>query len=127
MASLGGTSFVSIRDGRPLPAGQFVERITRPGVNGVAYRLEGAGPEPFTVTAYRDVDSAAAHKTLAATLAGWRGTLKNLVDDVGNGYNNVMVLRVTDRGCRRIVAGTGGVSSLKGYYSAFEIELELTE
>jgi len=127
MPSIGGTSFIFIRDGRPQPLGQIVERVTRPGVNGVKYRLEGAQPEPFVVTAVRDVDSAAAHKSMMASFVAMRGTLVNLVDDLGNGYDRVMVHRVRDVQCKRLLTVSGGVSLLKAYLSVFEFELELTE
>lgn len=90
--------------------GQTVEDITRPGVDGHAFRLQGMRGEKFDMLAIRDYTDFIASDTDLDNLTDLRGSLVKIIDDYGITHNNVLLLDVIKEKEGPALAAVGGVS-----------------
>ena len=113
-ASIGGNEVLRI-SGEFQTLAEEVEVITRPNVDGAAYRTMGQRSTPFRMTSVVDVDDAADAETLADTYKALKGTLVTIVDDHGQTHNYVAVLDVDIVRKKKLIVGVGGLSASMGY------------
>jgi hypothetical protein len=114
-----------------------VREITRPGVDGQAYRLEGKRAKPFVIKAVRDA-SVATDTGVAMTIeelvqkvADFQGNLCTVKDEFGHDWTNVLVVDVTLTGDRPLGASVGGLALPPGGNTAtrlltWDIALQFT-
>ena len=126
MAAIGDISFITIK-GTPRPMGMETEPLTRPGVDGTAFRELGTRGQPFQVTTIVDVDDAADAKTALESYAALRATLVTLTDDLGNSWANVMVIDVEPIEVKAVESGVGGLSQTGGVLVSARWTLQCTE
>ena len=105
--SIGSYDFITLKYGNA-PLGENVEEITRPGVDGIAYRKTGKRAVPFYMTGITTETSKGAVKTLVENYKKLQGTLVTVVDDIGNSWTNVMVLQMDYLGTKKVVSPVGG-------------------
>jgi hypothetical protein len=99
MASVDGNSVISLKIwGLDTGAGENLQEITRPHVDGIAYRKVGKRGRTFQGESIVDVASAASAKTTFETYKATQGSLVTVVDDAGNSWTNVAVLAVRRAG-----------------------------
>ena len=92
MPSIGSFNFIRLRGG-PNPTAEVPQEITRPNLDGHAYRKFGKRGARDLYTSTVDV----ATGSIKTTIDGYRalqGTLVTLTDEAGSVYNNVMVIAV---------------------------------
>lgn len=108
----GSTTYTFLTmQGQVNPLSERLEIITRPGVDGHAYRRLGSGATPFRLRTLVDVDDAAA---ITTTLAGYKAFVSKLVtvtDAHGNATTNVMVLDVRPVAEQSILTAVGFLST----------------
>lgn len=107
MPSIGAKSFTFL-DGQVNPLGERLQEITRPGVDGYAYRKIGKKAEPYTMSSVTEVTSLSAEET---TVDGYKdivGTLVTVEDERGNSHENQTVLAVQHVGTQPITSPSGG-------------------
>ena len=110
MASIGGESVLRMIGQIEPGSGEMLQNITRPGVDGTAYRKVGKRGAPFQITTVVDLGSDAAVKAAVSTYKGLQGTLVTLVTENSGTYTNVAVLAVREVGTRMVLTPVGGVS-----------------
>jgi len=110
MASIAGYTmlFVTGPIGRP---GMATEPITRPGVDGSAFREVGLRCEPFLMTSLMDLEDAADVAAELNLYAALKGSLVTVVDDHGSTWTNVMVLDVQPIQTQTIGVSAGGLAT----------------
>lgn len=109
--SIGSFQFVRLSTESGDPPKQTTdtqEDIKRPGVDGIAIRLNGASPEPFTMLGVRDVLSPSAAKAFLTqyNAAARTGPLELTWDGVSWGY--YVILGVELLGLRPQASAIGG-------------------
>lgn len=109
MASIGGYTQITIRGAVDTGAGENLENITRPHVDGIAFRKIGKRGRPVEVVTVVDVASGSAAKTEFENYEALQGTLITVVDDAANSWANVAVLSVHRAGIRAVTTPVGGV------------------
>ncbi len=102
--------FLSLR-GEVQTPGQIVEDITRPGVDGHAWRRAGLRGRPFDLVGERDVSNASAAKSDMLAMQSMRGRVVTLYDENGSYYGEVTCLDVEKLGEKRIAGAIGGITS----------------
>ncbi|HUX17415.1 MAG TPA: hypothetical protein VMW52_13140 [Phycisphaerae bacterium] len=110
MASIGGTSVISIHGGVDVAFGEEVEVITRPGADGLGVKTTGKRSPPSVLYSESDHATAAAAETVVGTFKAMQGTLVTIVDDHGTTCTNVLVIRCAMRGKRYVATPVGGVT-----------------
>lgn len=126
MPTVGDVDFVSLKGSLPFPA-QRVNRVTRPGVDGVAIRLEGEEAERGVLVGSRDYDDDDDAEDTLGLLASYVGTKQTVITDTGTEHDNVIVWGVRETLRKRIGAKSGGMSAVGHYFAVVEIELQRTE
>ena len=102
-------------DGQVQPLGLQLEDVTRPGVDGHAYRRVARHGPPFELVAHLDVDdNAAADATFRAMVAAYQGRAVTVVDDMGTSHAGLMCLGVRRVDAFRVLSAVGGISAGKG-------------
>ena len=114
--------FIAMR-GMPQLGGQNIEEISRPGVDGAAYRLNGMRAEPFEVVGVVDVNDVSAAAVLMSNLHSLQGRIVSYYDGFGD-YFEVMVLRVSRLAQRRLIAAAGGRSVARQLYLAVSFQFQ---
>jgi len=109
MSSIGGHTLYII-SGRLHPLAPVLETITRPGVDGVAFRDIGTRSRPQRIVTLADFDTAAAARTAMAAYHALRGTIATVVDETGVSWP-VAVLDVETPELRTYGACAGGLGS----------------
>jgi hypothetical protein len=118
------TSFISLGGGQPQGNGLMLAEISRPGVDGRAFREEQTRSQPFSLEGHRDVDNLAACKTLYDTMVtAYQGKVVTVVDDYGATHTNLACLAVIRVDARKLITAVGGVSASKGAYLVVRFEL----
>jgi hypothetical protein len=109
MATIGGRSVITVK-GAPAPVGTVVADVSRPGVTGHAFQELGARAEPVVMESVIDCTDNAALKAEILEYVALQGTLVTVVDDLGNTWTNVMVLRVRTGQGKYVASAVGGVN-----------------
>jgi hypothetical protein len=130
-ANAGVFDFISLR-GPVNRIRQTLQEITRPGVDGHAYRLTGRRGDPFEMTAIRDFDrevdgSSAALQAQIVSLQQACGTLATVLDDFGNSYSSVMILDVQLVDQKPATKSAGGMGTLPDrIVASFRVRMQHT-
>lgn len=112
MASLGGTTFITLKGQRD-PADTQVEDISRTGVNGVEMRVLQQRGKVFEMQGSVDTADLPSGKTLFLALHALRGTVVAVTDDYGDSFN--AILHDVDRiSLVKTPVAAGGVSGTPG-------------
>jgi hypothetical protein len=128
MPSIGGFEFITLKGEIDLGNGMQVEDVSRPGVNGVAFRLLQRRGEPFRLASTVDVANLAAANTLLLDYKEMQGTLQDVEDEHGTVWSNLMVLSVRTRQRQYTVGKSGGlVVGNTGYLVLADWVLQATE
>jgi hypothetical protein len=108
--SIGGITLISLTNGDLDPAGTTVEDITRPGLDGVAYRQLGSRGEVTQLTAIVDCLGSSAADAMLSSLKGLQGTIVSIVMR-GLTYNNFLVVNFMPVSRHIVGSPVGGVCS----------------
>jgi hypothetical protein len=126
MPSIGAYSFLTLKGAVDPGVGEQLEDITRPGVDGMAYRCIGRKGRPFQMDSTVDV----VILTPGFVINGYQalqGTIVTIVDECGMTWTNYMVLSVEHRGTRRIRTVSGGLSIAPAYLISASWILQYTQ
>lgn len=126
MPSIGSNNFVTLH-GQIEPLGLQVESITRPGVDGHAFRRIGKRAEPSVLTGLLDVVDAAAVTAALAAYRATQGTIVTVVDGRGVTTNNVVVVMVKVIETRPVGVTSGGLNATPAFIIRSEWTLQPTE
>lgn len=126
MATVGDVDFVWLNGVLPAPA-QRLNKVTRPGVDGVAVRLEGEEAEHAVLPAARDYDSDGDAEDTLTLLASYVGTQQSVVTSTGTAHDDVLVWGVRETSRKRVGAMVGGLSALGRWLCTYEFDLQRTE
>src|SRR5262249_10255207 len=107
------TQFITLA-GEARIMGQTVIDISRPGVNGHAFRKGGYRAQPFEMRGTVDVVDYPAADALLVTLRELRAQFVTVYDDFGNAFHQVIVLDVEKIRTSPALAHCGGVSGVTG-------------
>lgn len=108
--SIGGSQFIRLDGPAVLAAAMEVEEITRPQVDGEAYRQLGKRGEVVTMVSEVDTNTP---ETLIDTYRAFKGTLQPVVltdGTSGKTINNVMVRGVKRVRAKKVLTPVGGVN-----------------
>jgi hypothetical protein len=120
------TNFITFK-GQVQKLGMHLEDVTRPGVDGHAFRKESQKSATFQLEGRRDVDNNAAAGTLFATLKStYQGKIVTVVDDMGTTHTNLVCLDVERVDSFTLLRAVGGVSTSKGAFLAVRFTLQAT-
>jgi hypothetical protein len=106
--SIGGITVIALKEGDLDPAGITVEDITRPGLDGVAYRQLGTRGETTQLTAIVDCLGPSGADAMLSAMKGLQGTIVTIIMR-GMTYNNFLVVNFTPIS-RHACIGLGGVT-----------------
>ncbi len=109
--TVGGNPMITMT-GTPRLLEERLRDITRPGVDGSAFKKLGKRAEWFEIRTMSGAASAAAANTLIEGYRDLVGTLVVLVDDHNITWNNVVVLRITQAAIRKISTPAGGTADM---------------
>lgn len=123
MPSINSIPFISLR-GLVQPVMMAMEDVSRPGVDGHAYRHMALRSPPFEMLGIVDCDDFPAARSLIETLSELQGFTVTVVDDFGTTFSNVMVLRVEPDQIRPALVAVGGVSSGKAALLTIRLQLQ---
>lgn len=115
-ATSAGTShqFITLK-GDCQGIGSELVDISRPGVDGHAYRRVGKHGRPFQLDGHRDCqDNADAGSLYEAMVAAYRGQTVTVVDDLGRTQPNLVCLEVDRVESRRLLKAVGGITTSMG-------------
>ena len=115
MGSIGGVSFLRIRGAVNPGNMETLREITRPGVDGVAYRKEGQKGIPSNLETSADFASNAAAKAHVVACQEMVGGVYSITDDLGNTWDNFVILKVIHRTTDKMLSRQGGGGSGSGY------------
>ena len=110
LPQIGAYTFNALSGGFQV-AGQSVQDITRPNVDGHAFRFFGKRAFQGVFTSHADVASSAAAKTEIENYQALRGTLVTVIDGIGRTWTNVIVRGVRERRAFRVINSAGGLGS----------------
>lgn len=128
MPGIGAYNFVTLKGEINPGSGHQMEEITRPGVDGVAFRRIGRRGFPFKVQSMVDVATDSAAAALLSSYKALQGTVVSLTDETGQVWNNIVVLNVRPAGRKYVVAKSGGLDAGQtGYLVRCEWMLQATE
>lgn len=108
MSSIGGESFISKEGPSILLPLTVVENITRPRVDGHAWRDMAKKSAPVTWMTDVDSDDPNVSQTVYQNM---QGTLVSVIDDDGRVTNNVMVISVQILEKKRLLNSVGGITA----------------
>lgn len=124
-AGVGDYDFISFKGGIG-PTGQNLEEITRPNVDGIAYRKTGKRALPFQMISIVDVESAQDAQDTLLDYKELQGTLQTIEDDTGKTWEDVAILQVEHISTRKIESAVGGISSNKEYLLTCRWSMQIT-
>jgi hypothetical protein len=110
--------------------GELVEEITRPGIDGHAYRQLGLRAEPFDLTALVDIEDDSSTDPIQARMATYKslqGSLCDLEDGFGETYSNLMILGVRLLSAQALVGSVGHISNDPAYLLSVGFTLQATD
>ena len=105
-----GTNTVTFTriSGQPNALAEQVQDVTRPGIDGQAYRQIAKRADPFEIDVFGNEASESAIHSASLIMFGFQGKLVTLTDDRGRDFFNVMVLRVREIERFRMLNTTNG-------------------
>jgi hypothetical protein len=106
----GAFDFISLK-GQIAVTRQTVQEITRPGVDGHAYRLTGKRADPCELVGVRDFADYPSAQAGLESLRKCCGELVIVLDDFGNTYTDVMLLDVQVANRQPALSAVGGLTS----------------
>lgn len=109
MASIGGRTVLRLKGIIEPATGEKLQDITRPGVDGVAYRKVGKRASRTQLTTIVDLASGNVETEIDEYKA-LEGTLVTIVDEAGITWSNVAVLMVRPLPIRRVASSVGGIN-----------------
>jgi hypothetical protein len=104
--SIGGYPFISL-EGDLNPSGMKLEPITRPGVDGVAYRETAQHPDPTELVSFYDALDWDDADGAIANYKAMQGTSQTIVMR-GKTYSNYWILDVAKFRRKAVVGAVGG-------------------
>lgn len=107
--SVGAQSFIRI-DGTIPKAQQTLENVTRPQVDGVAYRKNGIASPVGQIVGVVDVDTAATAEALRASYAALVGTVVTIVRE-SQSHSNYLVLDAEVLSIDYVGTAVGGLTA----------------
>jgi len=126
-ASIGSYDFISLR-GRLRGLGERLAEITRPNVDGQAYKKAGKRAPVSTLASLRDIDTEANAEALALAYEALKGTLVTVVDDHANQTDYVAVIDVDVSLAEEIKGASGGLCEAGSNYLVRAVwQLQVTE
>lgn len=123
MPAINSIPFISLR-GLVQPITMALEDISRPGVDGQAFRQMALRSPPFEMLGVVDCDDFAAARSLIQNLGELQGGTVSVTDDFGSTFDNVMLLRVAPEQTRPALIAVGGVSSGKGAILTVRLQMQ---
>lgn len=126
MASIGAYTVIDVQGGINPGTGDQLEEITRPGVNGVAYRKLGKRGLPFQLRVLVDAANAAGARTKIINFKAMQGTSVTIVDNDGNSWPNAVALNVRHLRTQKIENAVGAVDGGE-YLLSFGITFQMTD
>ena len=108
-ASIGGKSVIAITGAIGRADGLTVAEITRPGVDGHAFREQGKRGAAFQVITTADFADAATAEAELAIYKALQGTLVTVVENDATSHANLCVLSVDLVAKRPVAAIAGGL------------------
>jgi hypothetical protein len=108
-AGIGSYNFIAFKGGVNPGTGENLEEITRPNVDGVAYRKIGKKAPPFQMISIADVANDAAATSLLNNYKALQGTLATIELEGGSTYTNVAVLSVEQMERIPVTGSIGGL------------------
>jgi len=129
--SIGAYEFLTLR-GSPDPMGQTSASIRRANVDGKAFHLTGQNSPPFALYGERDIacaddDNPAEVQTFIENIKALEGSLVDVVDDLGNSWDDVWLVRFTPFVTERKALAVGGVSDGGKFLLRGQLLFETTE
>ena len=126
-------AFITLK-GEPRSIGKTLEEISRPGVDGHAFRVSAKRSPPFEMIGVRDFDdSLALDNFYGEMISKIQGQLCSYVDDFGSTNGSlggdpftVICHEVEPLPRRKIATAVGGLSTNKTVLGAFRFVLQLT-
>ena len=112
LTSASGThyTFIRLQGSDPEQKGDKLEEITRPGLDGHAFRAIGKRMKPLMLRGTVDVDkSSTTVEARMATYKGLEGTLLTFTSEAGDAYESLMLLQVTHINTMQLDTMVGGV------------------
>jgi len=110
MASVGSESMVTL-DGVASGATEILENISRPGVDGTAYRKAGAKAREFSMRSVVDVADFAAAEVKLTAYRALVGTYVTVTDSRGVAHDDVLVLSMQPLQIRQTAVLVGGINA----------------
>jgi len=102
-------NFITLK-GEMEPLGMVVEDVTRPGVNGHAYREDARRGDVFEMVGFADYTSHTLAESSYASMKARQGKLATVTDDRNTIAQNVMILSVEKVANRPIRGNIGGLT-----------------
>ena len=99
--------FISLK-GHLNPSGQLVQDITRPGIDGVAFRLQGLRNEPQEMISIEPLSSILVKTTRMDRYRALQGKPVRVTDDFDQDFNAV-VLRADFSDLKPLIKSVGGL------------------
>lgn len=106
--SIGGQSFIRL-DGVIPKKGRQLTNVTRPQVDGVAFRWDGDASDVGQLVGVVDVSSAATAEALRASYTSLQGTVVTIVRE-GVSHSNYLVLRAEMTDSQYVETPVGGLT-----------------
>lgn len=106
--SIGAQSFIRI-DGVIPKKGRQLSDVTRPQVDGRAFRWEGDASDVGQIVAITDVDSAATAEALRASYAALQGTVVTIYRE-GIAHTNYLILKAELTDSQYVETAVGGLT-----------------
>ena len=116
------TIFLRI-DGQIVESNEQFEDITRPHVDGVAFRSTGIRGEPFVLHVRADVDDETAVESRRQTYIALQGRLGTLTDNLGKPHANLLWVKMLRFDPVPHRSGVGGLSANSKYMIEADIQL----
>lgn len=108
MATIGAQSFIRLIGPPLMPMIERYETITRPNVDGVAYKERGKGNEAVELESLTECQDAAGVTNAIAAYKALVGTVVTVVDDAGRSITNVFVEEMRPLSQKAFIGAVGG-------------------
>ena len=112
--AIGDNTFLSLK-GPISPLAETVLEITRPNVDGAAYKKQGKRSAPTTLDSVRDFDSEDDAKDALLAYKALTGSLVTVTDDTGIVWTSVLVLNVEQVVRQKVGPSAGGLAGTGGW------------
>lgn len=110
MPSIAGLSMISMQGELSPQRTLDLQEITRPGVDGVAYRAVGLRGRPFRVKTVADCDTPNEAFALVQSYLSLQAQSVTMIDSAGITWADILVLQVMPQQPKRVQGKVGGLS-----------------